>query len=262
VLGYRLWKARSEAMRSLAGAGAGWHALRSRVNRGSRDAAADYADLVQLTKWVRNNVFKAIEAAGLDPAEFDWDGNFGSALTHVPSGAHFVFGGEFGHYEGTYQAGDSPEWPYEVYSPPSLLKRVEGWLSDLKLDLDTPDLWGELRSERELLGGAYDEVGNTPFTPEERTELARQLGEIKEYVKKTYSLSKEQTEALERKLEYLEEATGRLGRIDWRTAFLGAMMEFLLVAALSPETARDVFAMGVRTLGHLFGHPIPELPSG
>jgi hypothetical protein len=218
---------------------------------------------VELPKWARNDVFKAIEAAGVDPGEFDWEGDVGqSRLRHVPSGAYFVFEGDYGQFVGTYKSGELPEQSYEVFSVPALIQRVESWLRELKFDLATPDLWAELRRERELLGGAYEEVENTPFTPEEQTEISRQLREIKEYAKERHSLSEEQMESLETRLDYLEEATGRLGRIDWRTAFVGAIVEFILVAALPPETARDIFLMGVRTLGHLFGHPIPELPSG
>jgi hypothetical protein len=79
-------------------------------------------------------------------------------------------------------------------------------------------------------GGAScpaENVENTPFAADEQTEIAKQLGEITEYVKKTYELSEDQTHALEAARDDLTEAAGRLGgamrhlrmRLDGRQRF-------------------------------------------
>ncbi len=223
------------------------------------------SDGVKLEKWKRNLVFQAIKAVGLDPGEVEWDGEDGqSPLRHSSSESYFIFDGDARRYVGSYRVGKELQpWPYEFYTWPSLMQRVEGWLREVKSDLETPDLWAELRREREMLGGVPDEaVQNTPFTQEEQAEIAKQLREIKEYAKKTYSLSEAQRMLLEARLDYLQEAASRLRRIDWRNALVGAIFGYIFAAALPPEAARDIFKVALGALAHLFAHPIPELPSG
>jgi hypothetical protein len=62
-------------------------------------------------------------------------------------------------------------------------------------------------------------------------------------------------QVLNAKLDYLVGAAGRLGRIDWRNVFAGAILGFILSAALPPESARQIILELLRAIGHLFGHP-------
>jgi hypothetical protein len=82
------------------------------------------------------------------------------------------------------------------------------------LVLETPDLWAELQREREILTWAPDEAENTPFTPDEQTEIIKHLDELKGYVKNTHSLAQDQIVALEEGFNELATATTRLGRND------------------------------------------------
>ena len=179
------------------------------------------------------------------------------------SAAYFIFDGGPGHYVGSYQAGENdPAWPYEVYSWPPVMERVGGWLNDVKRDLETPDLWSELRRERDLLGGALDEtVENTPFTSEEQAQIEAKLEEMKAYVRQAYELTDEQSRAIEARLDYLVHASRRLGRIDWRNALVGAFLGAVVQATLPPEPVRDILGLALRGLAQLFGGmDIPALP--
>jgi hypothetical protein len=222
----------------------------SRAHHGQRYAAG-----VELEKWKRNAVYEAIQAAELDPRDFEWEGDVGHiTLTYVPTRAFFIFDGDPGHYFGRYEAGEGPPWPYEVYSWQSLIPRVERWLGEVKRDLETPDLWAELQQERELLGGRLDDaVQNTPFTPEEQAQIAKQLRELKEHVKTTYSLSENELAALDSRLNYLEDAAGRLPRIDWRNLLVGTMLTLIVTALLPPEAVRAILLIALHGLDHLFG---------
>lgn len=213
-----------------------------------------------MQKWKRNEIFEAIQAAGLDPREFKLDDDDAeNRLSHRWSPSYFVIGGEAGHYEGRSVVGDAPPWTHDDYSWEALLTRVTRWLDDVKKDLDMPDLWAELEREAELLGPGSDD-DNTPFTPQEQEEVARRLQELREDAKQTYALSGAQLQALDAKLEYLVEAAGRLGRMDWRGVFVGAMVSFALSTALPPEAARHILLTFLRGIAHLSG--LPELPSG
>jgi hypothetical protein len=95
-----------------------------------------------MQKRKKNQIFEAIQGVGLDPRGFEFeDSDADVRLKHKWSKSYFIFGGDAGHYLGRYVVGDGPDWPYEVYSWQPLMTRVSGWLKDVKLDLDTPDLW-------------------------------------------------------------------------------------------------------------------------
>lgn len=216
---------------------------------------------MKLQKWQRNDVFEAIQAAALDPSHFDLDDvDAGVRIKHRWSESYFVVGGDPGHYNGRYVVGDGPAWPYEVYSWQALTPRISGWLGDVKRDLDTPDLWAELRHDAELLGAASGETTeNTPFTQAEREEITERLRALRDHVMSTYSLSEPQMRLLDEKLDYLVEAAGRLGRTDWRGVFVGVMCSWFVSAALPPASALHILITLLHSTGHFYG--FPQLPS-
>jgi hypothetical protein len=220
----------------------------------------------QLQKWKKNKIFEAIQGVGLDPREFEFkESDAEVRLKHKWSTSYFIFGGDAGDYVGRYVVGDDPEWPYQVYSWEALITRVSDWLGAVKRDLDTPDLWAQLKGEAELLGGASIGANeNSPFTPEEQKHIERRLQELKARVTRTYSLSEPEMEILNAKIDYVVDAATRLGRIDWRNAVVGAILGYIITAGLPPESARSIFQILsalLKGLSHYFGHSLPELPS-
>jgi hypothetical protein len=212
-----------------------------------------------LQKWHRNDIVEAIQAGGLDPRQFNLnDSGIEARWKHKWSASCFIIGGGPGHYVGQRIVGDSPvTWPYEVYSWQALMERVSTWVHDVKRDLDTPDLWAELQRETKLLGAGSNVVTeNTVFTAEEQKQIAERLRELAKHVSQMHSLSKAQIDALEEKLDYLVDASGRLGRKDWLNAFIGATFGYVLAAALPPDSARIIFQTFLRAVGLLY----PELP--
>jgi hypothetical protein len=169
-----------------------------------------------LKKWQRNQIFKEIVAAGLNPREFALnDANDKVEIKHKGSESRFIVSRESTYYIGKYVVGDGWAWPYGPTGWEALMRRVVGWLEEVKHDLETPDLWASLQHEGRLLEAGSNEVTeNTPFTPEEQKEIARGLGELAEYIRNTHSLSGVQMHALNEKLDYLVDASGRLGRKD------------------------------------------------
>jgi hypothetical protein len=137
------------------------------------------------------------------------------------------------------------------------MQRISWWLEEVKQDLDTPDLWAELKREAQLLRADSGVVSeNTAFTVDEQREIAGRLKKLGEYVSDTHSLSKAQIQVLEEKLDYLVDASARLGRKDWLNAFIGAILSFVLTATFAPESARTIFTTFLRGIGLFY----PELP--
>lgn len=202
----------------------------------------------RLNKSKRNGIIEAIRRRGLEPKEFNLGEDENEAwVKHKLSNAHFTIGGNSSKYSVSYAAGDSPAWRIEKYSWDGVMTSFDTWLYQLKNDLETPDLWAELQGEAELFGAASDTVDdNTPFTQEEKKGIAEQLRKLGEQAQNTYSLSGIQVKELNMKLDYLIKASDRIGRIDWHNALAGAIIGFVLTAALPPETARAMFLMFVQ----------------
>lgn len=117
--------------------------------------------------------------------------------------------------------------------------------------MEAPDLWGSLAQERELLGSEPAEAVNTPFNADERSQIKRAIDEIRVYITTTYSLTDEPLRRVNAKLDYLIDASTRLGRIDWKNLFVGALFS-LALQQLSP-TGPGLRELVV-TAGHLLRH--------
>ena len=81
----------------------------------------------RLLKWQRNKIVESIQAAGLDPREFDLnDSDAGFLIKHKWSESFFDIVGDPGHYGGRYRVGDAPDWPYQGYTWNSMISRFGG----------------------------------------------------------------------------------------------------------------------------------------
>jgi hypothetical protein len=226
-----------------------------------------YARSVRLDKNERNDIARAWKEAGLDPRDFgieNYDNDDAETrISHGRAESYFTIGGKYGDFKGIRVVGDTLNRPYQEYTWVAVVELIGAWLQEVKVDLDTPDLLAELLRDREMLGTARVEaVENTPFSGDEQRQIAEQLRELKEYAKETHKLSERQMEALEAGFAAIEDASGRLGRIDWRNAALTLLLQAIYDAVLPAETTRDIFQMFVGSVGHLFGHPLPGLPGG
>ena len=220
---------------------------------------------MRLEKLFRNAIYDAVVEGGLDARDCTFDHDDARAqITHVPSGSYFLLEGQAGNYTATTVVGEYLPSTVQAFMWSTVEDKVERWAREVKRDVETPDLWAELQGDREILTGTrYEDVENTPFTPDEQAEIAEQLREIKEYVKKTYSLSDEQMLSLEAKLEDIQAAAGRIGRKDWQLLFYGVMLTVIVGGLVPPEVVQAILTMALHGLGHLFGHGgTPLLPGG
>ena len=205
-----------------------------------------------------NDIFRAIQAVGLDPKEFDLeDFDDKVRIKHKWSKSYFIVSRKSGYYVGESLVGDGIVWPTNPARWQSLMPHVSTWLEDVKRDINTPDLWAELQRERELLGAGFNEVtDNILFTADEQKQIAVRLQELAKSARDTYSLSQEQMRAIDAKIDYLVKASHRLGRKDWLAIFIATVVNYILTAALPPESVHGLFLTSLRAIGLLY----PELP--
>jgi hypothetical protein len=221
---------------------------------------------VKLEKWQRNAIFEAVVAGGLSTLECALDDDdAGARVTHGPSQSYFRLEGDASRYTTTTVVGEAPpSWPLEAFTWDRVRECVQRWAREVKDDVNTPDLWAEVTRQRQILTGArYENVQNTPFTPDERAEIAKQIQQLKELVKRTSSLSEAQMRSLATKLDDLVTASGYVGRKDWQLMVFGVVFGMIANDFVSPEVVRGIFTMAIHSLDCIFGGGSlpPQLPS-
>lgn len=200
-----------------------------------------------LLKSQANQVLEELRNAGISPLEFKWEDtnspNYGakhvvSKLVHAPSGYYFIFDnvGEFRSVwspgmEKEQQRANSSSWNGQV-------KHLKEWLRYLKREVESPDLWSAIFQESELIEATSSDGLNTPFNPQEKKYILSGINEIKQYLLNAHKLDPELFEA---RLNYLAEASNRVGRKDWINLLLSVLVGIIMQAALPPETTREVF---------------------
>ena len=221
----------------------------------------------RLLKSQQNEILILIKEAGLDPFEFQWE-EFQEPrlhpldkispcfhrLIHKPSGFAALFEDQHLRYSPALDSTNAVEYTVNWAEMYLVAKR---WLTYLKRELETPDLWASLSQEQEMLGVEPAEAVNTPFNAKERIQVKLAIEEIRIYIASTYSLADEPLAKVNRKLDYLIDASTRLGRIDWKNLFVGALIS-LAVQHLTPSSPglRELLGTAWHLLRHVLGSVI------
>jgi len=226
----------------------------------------------------RNELFSAIQEAGLDPRECEWkrpktektrigdggDPMWVDMLVHSPTKYWFKFdvdANRNGSLWAVYKPGPTGARSSEHDGTwPNVLGYFRAWVQSVKAEHEAPDLWAALSQEQTGLGGGQQKIENTPFSIVEQAEITRQLGELKQYTHATYQLTATQYERIDTTLDYLADAAGRQGRIDWRNNVVGALIGLVLTAAIPSEPVQQILQLTLTGLAGLFRGHIPELP--
>lgn len=209
----------------------------------------------------RNEVYEQAKARGLNPSEFVWEERASkfinhtmvSVLTHRPTGFYYIFDIKGGLHWAEYSPG--PEYAIEqilIGSWESQFRYVVKWLDYLKIEIESPDIWGAISQESELLDATVSDDDNSPFTKNEKEDIFTGLKEIKQYLIDAHQIN---AELVESRLKYLEEATDRLGRKDWINILFSIIIGIILNATVSPESAREIFRFISVVFGEFIKHP-------
>jgi hypothetical protein len=111
-----------------------------------------------------NQVLQQIRTVGLDAQDFEWeDSDSNVRLRHVPSGSYFWFDGDLRYCYYSPGLNKRTENRQTPLGWPSQFSCVGEWLGCLRREVETPDLWGALRQERELVDASISDRGQPPL---------------------------------------------------------------------------------------------------
>ncbi len=123
-----------------------------------------------------------------------------------------------------------------------------------------PDLWEELKRSREFFESQAEQgTSNSPFTSTEQAEISARIKQAKEYIRTSGEPTSEQISRIEARLDYIAEASERIGRKDWLMMFYGTVFNQMVTDTITPQVAQHIFVLVVHGLGHFFGSGGPPL---
>jgi len=134
------------------------------------------------------------------------------------------------------------------------------WAEEVQLEVESPDMWEEIRQSSELLDASSGELANTLFTESELAQISKQLREVKTYVREVCSLTTEEAADVEKRFDDAEKASRRMGRKDWLLLFLGTLFPLIISGFLPPDVVKHILIMIAQGLGHLFGGGSAQIP--
>lgn len=215
-----------------------------------------------LLKSQANQLIEELRRAGWNPSEFRWEDtasiNFTdqpiSQLTHSQSGYYFAFDNIHGGFFSKWSpANEKQNEMSGAESWNDQLSEFKKWLGYLRREVESPDLWSAISQESEIAEAASSDESNTPFSTEEKAYILSGINEIKQYLLTAHKVDPELVEA---RLNYLAEASNRVGRKDWINLLLSVLVGIVIQAAMPPESIRELFRFVGTVLSQILKHQL------
>lgn len=237
--------------------------------------AEDY----KLLKTQKNEVFKILQEAGLEPANFSWaeEPSISNSEVYVSrlnyGGSQFYFQFDFfrnlqwrnssdpklttSHYC-EFSPGEDAVVSREHPGSWRLQKdNVHYWAKYIKRQIEAPDLWSEIEKYRAALPLVTNEqLVNEPIPAYEVDEIVEKIQLLADKIEKQFELDEEQNQFVRSKLNYLEDAAKRQPRRDWENILISVFIGIAFQLALEPTKAQQFWQLVKGIIGpfiHLLG---------
>ncbi len=214
-----------------------------------------------LLKSQKNEKFKLNKNEGSDPANFIWTeidsfwlgGEEVNKIEYIDSDFFFKFDFRLNENYCSYSPGEARKVD-EKYpgSWEGIKDYVSNWLSYLRREIDQPDFWADIAKyqipvDSEIKG----DVANEPFTAYQAEQIIESLNNVRAFLHENELVSEEHQTFVKDKLNYLEEAVKRQGRLDWIHTCIGGITTIAVALALSPEQVNTIWGFIKSTIAGL-----------
>lgn len=210
----------------------------------------------------KNELYKLIEQAGLNPREFrakeeTIGGRHYFIMEHL--GTRFRYGvrAQGDHFEEfdvkfTQMA---PSFPLSDFLSIAGYRTVAGLYSDFQSwlrkhlkpylsDLAEPDLWAQIQSQAPIVSN--EPVGSDdlePFTQPEQAQLRMAIKEFRQLIIDKFEHTEEHLSLIDDRLDYLAESLDRLNRIDWRSVAFSTLVSVTSTLSLNNEQGNQLYEL-------------------
>jgi len=209
---------------------------------------------VYLMKGQKNDLLMEIKRTELDPLNFEWKRlgdnkkNRGILDSFTYKGTDYFFAVNIPseHFVIAYSPGHTIlQERVARYDWESVVYTFRDWLSYLSREISQPDLWEELEGLKENASFEYEfeyetENGMQQFTYQQVVQIEKGINEIREYLLEQVD---GKTDEINHKLDYLIDASKRMGRTDWKNVFFGALVNLAINTGLDEMQRQAVVAL-------------------
>lgn len=129
-------------------------------------------------------------------------------------------------------------------------RSIEKWLACLKKEIKSENKWQKLEEELNKFNFKFED-NNDQFSVLEYEEIDIKINLIKGNLS-TLCIPAAQLERIEKNLDYLKDKAKVLGKFDWKTLFVGTIVNLALEYAMSPETIHAFIKIIKDALSQLF----------
>jgi hypothetical protein len=138
-----------------------------------------------------------------------------------------------------------------------ILDQFETWLDKhvkrAVSDLAQPDLWSNTATVPNVYEGAPSTHAEDRFTPAERDQIRLAVAQFRIRIVEDFSPDAEQTENIDRRLDYLAAAADRLNRFDWTALAVSTVIGVATTLSLDTAAGRELWEM-FRDVFHAVAH--------
>lgn len=221
----------------------------------------------QLLRSQRNDLYKAIEQAGLTPSEFEiFEPEFGVSTEKVAyrgtaTEEEFYFEIEVRGFRCSWSPARQSKHDADMFQEwSSVVEVFSRWLQYLRRELDAPDLWADLSQLTALAtASAEDDLdGEEPLSPGEQEKLMRGLDQVRELVASRADLPEDQKQAMSDAVDKIQTSSRRIGRNELFSMVVGAVVNQVIRTVLTVENAKWLMTKILIALGalHVLGEHV------
>jgi len=105
-----------------------------------------------------------------------------------------------------------------------------------------------------LAGVTNGDPNNAPFTEKELAQVTQSVADIKQELSRRADIAHEQLELINRKLDEIQDAAGRMGRKDWINYVAGTLTSICISAAFSSDVRAAIFRAANSAFSWLFAN--------
>jgi hypothetical protein len=213
----------------------------------------------------QNRVVEAMGQLGLDgPPAFEWTDYTpgitvqGERIVHVPTRSHFQYYVPVASTsiwcEWAPATGNGTQRQGHVTGDAALVEQIKEWLRVVKREYEAPNLWEALRGESALITDAAVE-GELYFTPDEQRRLAERIDQLEVQIKALApQATQEQRVHVHVTLQHAKDAATRVSRIDWKSIFVGKLLDIVVTLGLEPQKAQQLLHFATLYIAPFVSH--------
>ncbi|MCD4819204.1 MAG: hypothetical protein K8S23_10990 [Candidatus Cloacimonetes bacterium] len=213
---------------------------------------------IKLLASQKNELYDCIEKIGFSPIQFELDeqsNNIYCIVYFLKTDFFFLISDKLLAHSNNYELSYSPAHNSYKESVNAagwsiVSSRFDIWLHLLYQEINTPNKWERLQKEIDSLAISFDQ-DDSKFSIQEFELLETKIKSLKQKVTEIGLIS-EQVDAFNNKLDYLIDSAKRSNKFDWKSLFIGTIVNLTITMNVTPENTQALWLLIKQVFNNYF----------